>query len=250
MWKKGVTPRYTSFSVQSLANHAVTCVQLATRLRCVSMAPFEMPVVPPVYCRTARSVGLTGTGASIGWASFSNGPQRWKRSPAKVASSARAALTKRSSQRSGRGSVSRNDVRITCCTPTASAILGQQRSETSQADGHFRARILQLQFRFAQGVERTGRHGNPARKQDAEKRDRELRTIREHDGNTIAFFHAQAAEDRRQPPRVVVHFAIRESPSPESHGRVIGPALECLNQQPRNADLRQLQDARNVRVVV
>ena len=54
------------------ANHAMTCMQLATRLRWLSMAPLEIPVVPPVYCKTARSVGLTGTGASIGWASFSN----------------------------------------------------------------------------------------------------------------------------------------------------------------------------------
>ncbi len=34
---------------------ASICFTLAVRLRCVSMAPLGTPVVPPVYCSTARS---------------------------------------------------------------------------------------------------------------------------------------------------------------------------------------------------
>ena len=34
---------------------ASACSTLATRLRCVSTAPFDTPVVPPVYCRNAMS---------------------------------------------------------------------------------------------------------------------------------------------------------------------------------------------------
>ena len=35
--------------------HAETCCRLATRLPWVSIAPFDTPVVPPVYCRKAMS---------------------------------------------------------------------------------------------------------------------------------------------------------------------------------------------------
>ena len=35
--------------------HAWPCTAFATRLRCVSIAPLGVPVVPPVYCRSATS---------------------------------------------------------------------------------------------------------------------------------------------------------------------------------------------------
>src|SRR2546421_399852 len=36
-------------------SHALYCSSAAMTLRCRSIAPFETPVVPPVYCRNARS---------------------------------------------------------------------------------------------------------------------------------------------------------------------------------------------------
>jgi hypothetical protein len=36
---------------------ALNCSVLATRLRCDSAAPFESPVVPPVYCMVGIGVG-------------------------------------------------------------------------------------------------------------------------------------------------------------------------------------------------
>ena len=35
--------------------HAIVCTTFAKILPCVSIAPFGVPVVPPVYCRTAGS---------------------------------------------------------------------------------------------------------------------------------------------------------------------------------------------------
>ena len=35
------------------------------RLECVSVAPLETPVVPPVYCRKATSAGFTSTALSV-----------------------------------------------------------------------------------------------------------------------------------------------------------------------------------------
>ena len=44
--------------------HVAHCRMLATRLACESMTPLDTPVVPPVYCSTARSVGARSRGAS------------------------------------------------------------------------------------------------------------------------------------------------------------------------------------------
>ena len=41
-------------------NHASVWTMLATTLRCRSVAPFDTPVVPPVYCRKATSSAAIG----------------------------------------------------------------------------------------------------------------------------------------------------------------------------------------------
>ena len=46
-WKNGSGPRSAS-SPSSRERYAAACIALATMLRCESIAPFEMPVVPPV----------------------------------------------------------------------------------------------------------------------------------------------------------------------------------------------------------
>ena len=47
----------------SSMNRSSDCCTLATRLRCVSIAPLETPVVPPVYCSAATS----STGSMVTW---------------------------------------------------------------------------------------------------------------------------------------------------------------------------------------
>ena len=44
--------------------NALNCSVLATRLRCDSAAPFDSPVVPPVYCRNSRSSPVSATGVN------------------------------------------------------------------------------------------------------------------------------------------------------------------------------------------
>ena len=56
-------------------DHASVCRMLAITLRCVSVAPFDTPVVPPVYCRKATSelfscAGLNGIFAPCASASL------------------------------------------------------------------------------------------------------------------------------------------------------------------------------------
>ena len=58
-WKRGSTP--TIFSSPGLrpGNHESICEMLADRLACVSIAPLDRPVVPPVYCSTAMSCSIS-----------------------------------------------------------------------------------------------------------------------------------------------------------------------------------------------
>ncbi len=51
---------------------ATTCRVFATMFRCVSTAPLETPVVPPVYCRKATSSPDTSTGSSFSEAPFAS----------------------------------------------------------------------------------------------------------------------------------------------------------------------------------
>ena len=60
-WKKGATLRNRSSPSLRSVSQLRIWVKLATRFRWVSIAPFGTPVVPPVYCSTARSSGATFT---------------------------------------------------------------------------------------------------------------------------------------------------------------------------------------------
>src|SRR5581483_10036394 len=59
MWKYGITTRYRSAPPYTYAGfvHDSFCRMFAQMLRWVSIAPFGVPVVPPVYCSTATSAG-------------------------------------------------------------------------------------------------------------------------------------------------------------------------------------------------
>ena len=46
-------------------DHASLCSTLAMMLRWVRVAPFDTPVVPPVYCRKATSVAAALTGVKV-----------------------------------------------------------------------------------------------------------------------------------------------------------------------------------------
>ena len=61
-WKKGRSARKTSPPSWSIGTQAIAWFALARRLRWVSMAALGVPVVPPVYSRTATS-SAWGSGA-------------------------------------------------------------------------------------------------------------------------------------------------------------------------------------------
>ena len=63
MWYSGMAVTMTSApGAQASGMKALNCSTLATRLRCDNAAPFDRPVVPPVYCRNSRSSPFSSTG--------------------------------------------------------------------------------------------------------------------------------------------------------------------------------------------
>ena len=86
-WNSGSADTTVS-SPSAIWNHVANWIVFATRLACVSMAPFGVPVVPPVYMSNARSAcGSTGDGSwgssSSGWRSDNTGiPRRVATAPA------------------------------------------------------------------------------------------------------------------------------------------------------------------------
>ena len=66
MWYSGSAVMMISSPYFTLVPiHAAACCMLATRLRWVSIAPLATPVVPPVYCRKARSCGSIAISGSL-----------------------------------------------------------------------------------------------------------------------------------------------------------------------------------------
>src|SRR5208283_76504 len=62
MWERGIVASTTSSPGSSQMFQAFPWTTFATRLRCVNIAAFGRPVVPPVYWRTATLVrGSDGT---------------------------------------------------------------------------------------------------------------------------------------------------------------------------------------------
>ena len=51
-------------------NQASACMTFAIKFRCVNMAPFATPVVPPVYCKKARSWEVRSTGVNVKFLPF------------------------------------------------------------------------------------------------------------------------------------------------------------------------------------
>src|SRR5215218_10899563 len=70
MWKKGNAPTHLRPVnwAGSRTNTSIVCCTFATRLRWVSIAPFDTPVVPPVYCNAATSsagsISTSGAGSA------------------------------------------------------------------------------------------------------------------------------------------------------------------------------------------
>ncbi len=57
-WNSGSTPSTRSTTCGGRFRHAFTWATLMAMLAWVSMAPFGVPVVPPVYCSTAMASGV------------------------------------------------------------------------------------------------------------------------------------------------------------------------------------------------
>src|SRR6266850_8008080 len=62
MWKSGRAATMTSRRLLPTVSQPFVWQALITRFEWLSIAPFEVPVVPPVYCRQATSDGAKPCG--------------------------------------------------------------------------------------------------------------------------------------------------------------------------------------------
>ena len=165
-------------------------------LRCVSIAPLETPVVPPVYCRNAMSSRFTVDRLER---------RRRRRAPAPsrsvMAPSIRHAgtifftclMTRLTIQRFGAGSRSPSWVVITCSIGVFREHLLQNAGEVLENDDGLGAGVLQLVLELARRVQRIDVHHGHAGAQHAEQRHRILQEVRRHDGDALALAHSRQA---------------------------------------------------------
>ena len=119
MWYIGIAVTSTSSpSFNATGMNALNCSVLATRLRCDRAAPFDSPVVPPVYCRNSRSSPVSATGRS-------GSPPPWASASAKETDSPSRAST------GGLGSVAP----LASPTPTVMTVFRPVLARTSASVG-------------------------------------------------------------------------------------------------------------------
>src|SRR6266581_3760066 len=140
-----MAPRSFSGPPEPAENHAEICIALAMRLRFVSIAPFDVPVVPPVYWSTATSSGF-----------------------ARVSATERADVT-------------HDDALDRCIRPGLRYVVPEQVQRDHGLDARVGPQALQLPW----GVQRIRLHDDRSRSEDGEERDDEMGCVRENEGHAI-----------------------------------------------------------------
>ena len=220
-------------SLKLRETHTPVCSRLARMLRWVSIAPFETPVVPPVYCRNAMSSRVTSTGLNDAAAPRASAARK------SMAPSMRQAgtifftllMTKLTIQRFGAGSRSPTCVVITCSTGVFPSTCCRALGEVLENDDGLGAGVLQLVLQLARRVQRIDVHHGHAGAQDAEQRHRVLQQVRRHDGDALALGHArqslqEGGEVARQPLQLGVAHGAAEVVIGRFVGKLDGDLLE------------------------
>ena len=110
----------------------------------------------------------------------------------------------------------------------ASDDLGEGVREVLDDDDGPRARVVELVFEFARGVERVGVDDGEAGEQHAEDRDRVGEQIRHHDRDAVARVEAEPLQVSGECPRPLVHLAVRDGDVEVRVGRPVGEAPHAL----------------------
>ena len=207
---------------------ALNCSVLATRLRCDSEAPFDSPVVPPVYCRNNRSSPFKVTGSKASLAPSA-------RTSANASAPAQARIHRRARKfcRAAVAGPGRND-RLQL---RGGNDLRHRRRASGEHDHDLDAGVLELVLEFARRIQRIDIDLRGAGPDDAEEGDRESQQIGHHHRDAVALFHAELLlQIGREIPRLPVHIGIAQG---LAEGAECGPVrmrrhgrLEQLHNRP------------------
>jgi hypothetical protein len=194
-------------------------------LRCVRIAPFETPVVPPVYCRKAMSLCPSGGVEALA-----------------------AALRQGRLEAHGAGQVERrhhllhlahHQVHYHALQPEHLAERGdhdvlerrlgphllQHRGEVLQDDDRLGARVAQLVLELARGVEGIDVDDGTAGAQRAEHRDRVLQAVRQHDRHPRALGKPLCLQPRAEVARQPLEVGVADRPAHAGERRPGGELL-------------------------
>ena len=146
----------------------------------VSIAPFGVPVVPPVYCSTARSSG-----------SIAHPRQLGRRRPAPAGRPA-SACRRRAAAPPPAAEYSASDVTMICSIAGLRAATAvHQRRQRVERDHDAHAGVGGDGQHLARGVARVDVDDDRAEAQHGERRDDVLRAVRQHDADAIALDDAE-----------------------------------------------------------
>ena len=173
---------------------ASACRMLAHMLPCVSMAPFATPVVPPVYCRKARSSGRDRRPdrARV----FAPSATAGLKSAAPSMCHGRTCLRTLAHHVvddgaiSGKPSKSPAAVTSTCFSFGARQHLLHHVREVLEHQDAGRAGVGELVFQLGGRVQRIGVDHDEPGAQRAKHRDRILQHIRQHDREAVALLES------------------------------------------------------------
>ena len=200
-------------SSASAGMKALNCSTLATRLRCDSAAPFDSPVVPPVYCRNSRSSPLDATGVKGSFAPSAS-------------ASAKRTLPARRASTGGLGSClplpSPTPLVMTVFSWVLAEDLGHRGRHAAEDDDDLDARVVELVLQLARRVQRVDVHLRRAGADDAEKGDREGQQVGRHHRDAVALLHAELVlQVGGEVARQAVHVGIAQASGRHS-GRPAG----------------------------
>ena len=160
---------------------------LATRLRCVRTAPFETPVVPPVYWRNAMSVFLISCGVKPREAPFASAREADR---VRMRIGRHHLLHVLHDEVDERALEEGEEVAHGGRHDVAAVGVGQGAfeglREVFDDDDRFGAGVLQRVVNFARRVERVDVHDDEARAQARVDGDDVLKEVRHHDGDAVA----------------------------------------------------------------
>ena len=180
----------------------------------MSVAPFETPVVPPVYCRNAMSCCVTATGSSLRRAPASSVSvnlhvPRQRILGHHLLQPAHREIDDRALGEPEHFAERRHDDVL---DRRARDHLLQRRGEILEDHDRFGAGVLELVLELARRVQRIDVHDDVAGTQHAGQRDRVLHDVRHHDRDARALGQALRLQPGPEGRGVTVDFTEGEEP--------------------------------------